>query len=80
MRIKKVINNNILCAVDEKGNELIVTGRGGERRCYQAEQRAMMATMMLTPESPQPYHWAASLRVLILRSEGFTSSTSFCCT
>lgn len=28
MRIKKVINNNILCAVDEKGNELIVTGRG----------------------------------------------------
>lgn len=28
MRIKKVINNNILCAVDEKGNEMIVTGRG----------------------------------------------------
>lgn len=28
MRIKKVINNNILCAVDDKGNELIVTGRG----------------------------------------------------
>lgn len=28
MRIKKIINNNILCAVDEKGNELIVTGRG----------------------------------------------------
>lgn len=28
MRIKKVINNNILCAIDEKGNELIVTGKG----------------------------------------------------
>ena len=28
MRIKKIINNNILCAVDETGNELIVTGRG----------------------------------------------------
>ena len=28
MRIKKIINNNILCAVDEKGHELIVTGRG----------------------------------------------------
>lgn len=28
VRIKKVINNNILCTVDEKGSELIVTGRG----------------------------------------------------
>ena len=28
MRIKKIINNNILAAVDENGNELIVTGRG----------------------------------------------------
>ena len=28
MRIKKIINNNILCVVDEKGGELIVTGRG----------------------------------------------------
>ena len=28
MRIKKLINNNILCVVDKKGNELIVTGRG----------------------------------------------------
>lgn len=28
MRIKKVINNNILCVIDEKGNEMIVTGRG----------------------------------------------------
>lgn len=28
MRIKKVINNNILCAIDGKGNELIVTGKG----------------------------------------------------
>lgn len=28
MKIKKIINNNILCAVDDKGNELIVTGRG----------------------------------------------------
>lgn len=28
MRIKKVINNSILCAIDEKGNEMIVTGRG----------------------------------------------------
>ena len=28
MRIKKVINNSILCVVDENGNELIVTGRG----------------------------------------------------
>ena len=28
MRIKKVINNNILCVIDEKGHESIVTGRG----------------------------------------------------
>ena len=28
MRIKKIINNNILCVVDDKGNELIITGRG----------------------------------------------------
>lgn len=28
MRIKKVINNNILCVVDERGREMIVTGRG----------------------------------------------------
>lgn len=28
MRIKKVINNNILCVIDEKGNEMIITGRG----------------------------------------------------
>ncbi len=28
LRIKKVINNNILCTVDEKGHEMIVIGRG----------------------------------------------------
>ena len=28
LRIKKVINNNILCVVDEKGQEMIVTGKG----------------------------------------------------
>ena len=28
MKIKKIINNNILCAVDDRGNELIVTGWG----------------------------------------------------
>lgn len=28
MRIKKVINNNILCVVDDKGGEMIVTGKG----------------------------------------------------
>lgn len=28
LRIKKVINNNILCTVDDKGHEMIVTGRG----------------------------------------------------
>lgn len=28
MRIKKVINNNILCVVDGKGSEMIVTGKG----------------------------------------------------
>ncbi|MGN0976181.1 MAG: BglG family transcription antiterminator LicT [Gemmiger sp.] len=28
MKIKKAINNNILCAVDEKGREVILTGRG----------------------------------------------------
>ena len=28
MRIKKVINNNILCVVDQTGRELIVTGKG----------------------------------------------------
>lgn len=28
MRIKKVINNNILCVIDRSGNEMIVTGKG----------------------------------------------------
>lgn len=28
MRVKRVINNNILCAVNEDGSEIIVTGRG----------------------------------------------------
>lgn len=28
MRIKKVINNNILCVIDKQGNEMIVTGKG----------------------------------------------------
>lgn len=28
MRIKKVISNNILCVVDDKGSEMIVTGKG----------------------------------------------------
>lgn len=28
MRIKKVINNNILCVIDKKGHEMIVTGKG----------------------------------------------------
>lgn len=28
MRVKKVINNNILSVIDEKGNEMIVTGKG----------------------------------------------------
>ncbi len=28
MRVKKVINNNILCVVDDKGSEMIVTGKG----------------------------------------------------
>lgn len=28
MRIKKVINNNILCVLDDNGNEMIVTGKG----------------------------------------------------
>lgn len=28
MKIKKIINNNIVCVLDEKGRELIVTGKG----------------------------------------------------
>lgn len=28
MRIKKIINNNILCVVDNKGSEMIVSGKG----------------------------------------------------
>lgn len=28
MKVKKVFNNNILCAIDEEGNEVIVTGKG----------------------------------------------------
>ena len=33
MRVKKAINNNILCVIDEQNHELIVTGRGiGFRR------------------------------------------------
>ena len=44
MRIKKLINNNILCAVDDKGNELIVTGRGigfGRHRGETIEESAV---------------------------------------
>ncbi len=26
--IKKIINNNILCVIDSKGDEFIVTGKG----------------------------------------------------
>ena len=33
MRIKRIINNNILCVIDEKGGESIVTGRGLGFRC-----------------------------------------------
>lgn len=28
MKVKKVINNNVVCAIDKQGHELIVTGRG----------------------------------------------------
>lgn len=28
MRVKKVINNNVLCVVDDRGREMIVTGKG----------------------------------------------------
>lgn len=28
MKVKRVINNNVICAIDEKGNEMIVTGKG----------------------------------------------------
>lgn len=28
LRIKKVINNNLLCVIDDRGNEMIVTGKG----------------------------------------------------
>lgn len=37
MKVKKVINNNILCVVDENGNELIVTGRGLGFQRYRGE-------------------------------------------
>ena len=37
MRIKKVINNSIVCAIDEKGNELIVTGKGIGFQRHQGE-------------------------------------------
>lgn len=38
MRIKKIINNNILCAVDDRGSELIVTGRGIGFQRHRGEQ------------------------------------------
>lgn len=38
MRIKKIINNNILSAVDDKGSELIVTGRGIGFQRHRGEQ------------------------------------------
>lgn len=54
MRIKKVINNNILCVIDETGSEMIITGKGigfhrktGEfvnpglvEKCYRMEGKA----------------------------------------
>ncbi|MDO4287033.1 MAG: PRD domain-containing protein [Eubacteriales bacterium] len=43
MRIKKVINNNILCTVDEKGSEMIVTGRGIGFQKHRGERIDMSA-------------------------------------
>ena len=67
MRIKKVINNNILCIVDGKGNEMIVTGKGlgfkrkvGERvdpalfeKTYHMEDKG---------EQRKTHHWDVAVR------------------
>ena len=56
MRIKKIINNNILCAEDEKGNELIVTGRGigfQRRRGEEIDPATVERTYRMEEESGQ---------------------------
>lgn len=70
LRIKKVINNNILCVVDDKGSEMIVTGKGlgfkrkiGERvdpalfeKTYHMEDKAEQRKLRELCEQIPPEH------------------------
>lgn len=56
MRIKKIINNNVLCAVDEGGCELIVTGRGigfGRHRGETIDQSSVERVYRMEEQSSQ---------------------------
>lgn len=70
LRVKKVINNNILCVVDEKGHEMIVVGRGigfkrkiGElvdksliRKIYHMESKTAQRRLRELAEQIPPEH------------------------
>lgn len=70
LRIKKVINNNMLCVVEKKGQEMIVTGKGigfkrkiGEtldpslvEKCYRMEGRAEQRKLRELVEQIPPEH------------------------
>ncbi len=56
MRIKKVINNNIVCGCDEKNREMIVTGKGigfGKKPNDEIEQDKVRKIYCMTNSSVQ---------------------------
>ena len=56
MKIKKVINNNILCVVDERGCERIVTGRGigfGRHRGENLDERLIERSYRMEDKGAQ---------------------------
>lgn len=56
MKIKKIINNNVLCVVDNHGCELIVTGRGigfGRHRGETIDEAAVERTYRMEDKSRQ---------------------------
>lgn len=56
MRVKKAINNNVLCAVDEKGHEVIVMGKGlgfGKKPGQYVDESAIQKIYRMESKSEQ---------------------------
>ncbi len=62
LRIKKAINNNILCAADDKAIEMIVTGKGPGfgRKTGQRVDSVLFEKACCTSAST-PWNWAESI-------------------